>query len=157
MPVVGFVNDSIKDTDRATAFRNGLGEVGFVEDRNVAIDYRWADGQYDQVPGLVADLVRRQVAANPRFVVTSLKRCECKSKDLSTRNCIAPAATWKTGSRSVNLILMPIAPRPRRSGPISCDCGLPPWPMFSSAPCAASDCSRRNIRTQHAALFASPS
>jgi putative ABC transport system substrate-binding protein len=62
MPVVGFLSDFAENADLATAFRNGLGEAGFVEGRNVAIEYRWADSQYDQVPRLVADLVRRQVA-----------------------------------------------------------------------------------------------
>jgi putative tryptophan/tyrosine transport system substrate-binding protein len=62
MPVVGFVNDSGATGDLATAFRNGLSEAGFVEGRNVAIEYRWANSQYDQVPRLVADLLRRQVA-----------------------------------------------------------------------------------------------
>ena len=55
MPVVGFVNDSEATTDLATAFRNGLSEAGLVEGRNVAIEYRWANSQYDQVPHLVAD------------------------------------------------------------------------------------------------------
>jgi putative ABC transport system substrate-binding protein len=65
MPVVGFLRTgSLADAgDRVTAFRQGLKEAGFVEGQNVAIEYRWDEYQTDRSPLLVADLLRREVAA----------------------------------------------------------------------------------------------
>jgi putative ABC transport system substrate-binding protein len=64
MPVIGFLSAS-SPANRAhliTAFRRGVRESGYVEGQNVAIEYRWAQDQYDRLPELVADLLRRQIA-----------------------------------------------------------------------------------------------
>jgi ABC-type uncharacterized transport system substrate-binding protein len=63
MPVIGFANaGSAKGYQRPlSAFLSGLGEAGYVEGRNVAIEYRWAEGQYDRLPAFAADFVRRKV------------------------------------------------------------------------------------------------
>jgi len=65
IPVVGFlrVTSAADATNLVNAFRQGLVDAGFVEGRNIAVEYRWADGHGDRLPRLAADLINRQVTA----------------------------------------------------------------------------------------------
>ena len=64
MPLIGFLSPGSPEFEafRVTAFQQGLNEIGYVEGRNVAIEYRWAQGYYDRLPALAADLVSHHVA-----------------------------------------------------------------------------------------------
>ena len=62
MPVIGFLSAEWSDlfADRLRGFHLGLSQTGYVEGQNVAIEYRWAEGQNDRLPALAAELVRRK-------------------------------------------------------------------------------------------------
>jgi ABC-type uncharacterized transport system substrate-binding protein len=64
MPIIGFVSGRSADTSlrEVAAFRKGFNETGYVEDQNATVEYHWLEGQYDRLPSLMADFVRRRVA-----------------------------------------------------------------------------------------------
>ena len=83
VPVIGFLGSSWP-ADRArlvTAFRQGLRETAYVEGQNVAIEYRWAQDQYDRLPDLAADLVRRDVAVIAAHDTLSAMAAKVASKN----------------------------------------------------------------------------
>ena len=73
LPVIGLLHGESPDgfAGMLDAFREGLKQIGFVEGQNVAIEYRWANGQNDRLPALAADLVRRRVAVIATFGTTA--------------------------------------------------------------------------------------
>jgi putative tryptophan/tyrosine transport system substrate-binding protein len=90
MPVVGILGISAPETigDRLRAFRLGLKEVGYIDGENLAIDYRWTENQFDRLPELAADLVRRRVA-----VITTVAGASLAAKLATTSIPIVFVAT----------------------------------------------------------------
>ena len=68
MPVIGFLDSRSPDglRDRVRQFRQGMREIGYVEGENAATEYRWAEGQFDRLPVLAAELVRRLSSSPPK-------------------------------------------------------------------------------------------
>jgi putative ABC transport system substrate-binding protein len=115
--VIGFVNGGSTDAaaGSAAAFRKGLGETGYIEGQNVTVEYHWLAGQYDRLPALMADLVRRgvDVIAAPGTTVLVLA---------------AKAATAKipivfgVGEDRSSLVLSPASPGRAATPPASIFC-----------------------------------
>src|SRR5258707_3638440 len=86
MPVVGFVNAGSSDAPLAAAFRKGLNEAGYVEGQNVSVEYHWLEGQFDRLPALMADLVRRRIA------VIATPDCNAAAHGAQAANTTIPIA-----------------------------------------------------------------
>ena len=94
MPVIGFLS-SLAQSDLGLvipAFQQGLNAAGFVEGRNIAIEYRWADGDYQRLPALAADLVSRKVAVSRRSAARP-RRWRQRRQPQQFRSCSQSAAT----------------------------------------------------------------
>jgi putative tryptophan/tyrosine transport system substrate-binding protein len=106
MPVIGFLSGRSQDESAgdATAFRRGLSEMGFVEGRNLAIEYRWAESRNERLPELAADLVRLHVSVIAAVGAT-IPHSRRRQQPRQFRSCSqAPPTPSKLDSSSVSTV-----------------------------------------------------
>jgi putative ABC transport system substrate-binding protein len=110
-PVIGFLHPEslVAMREDAAAFHRGLAATGFVENRNVALEYRWAEGQNDRLPELAAELVRRQVSVTAAFspaaafaakAATNTIRSYFRSGSIRASSASSPASIGRAASSS---------------------------------------------------------
>ena len=128
MPVIGYlhVSSPLARRDQLVAFHRGLNEAGFVEGRNVAVEYRWAEDQYDRLPELVSDLLRRRVTV---IVTPAGTAAALAAKGLTTTTPIVfstevdPVRTGLVASLIGPVAMSPVLPPwEQRSRPSNSDC-----------------------------------
>jgi putative ABC transport system substrate-binding protein len=92
VPVIGFLTASSPHpySDRLRWFRQGLSEAGFIEGRNVAIEYRWAEEHIDRLPALAADLVRSRVSAIAAFGIPPTAAAKTATATIPTSLASSP-------------------------------------------------------------------
>ena len=92
MPVIGFLHSGASEpyAHLVTAFRQGLNEAGYVEHRNVAIEFRWAENEQARLPELAADLVSRQVAVIVATPAGAISAAKAATADIPMYSPLAP-------------------------------------------------------------------
>jgi putative ABC transport system substrate-binding protein len=103
MPVIGFLNGASREewTPFSAAFRRGLNEAGYFEGQNVTIEYRWAESQYERLPALAADLVRRSVTVIAATTTPAVLAAKARPQRFRLYS-ISALTLWSLGSSPVS-------------------------------------------------------